>query len=154
MKNDKKILVSACLAGVECRYDGKDNAHKMIETLVAQGRALLICPEEAGGLPTPRPACEIQIRKGVRKVISVEGRDCTEAFEEGARKALQIAVQNEVDLAILKAKSPSCGCEKIYDGSFSKTLTSGNGVTTQLLLDNGISVMNETSVNLQKIIFE
>lgn len=137
-------IVSACLAGIKCRYDGKDNRNEKIIQLVKEGKAIPVCPEVFGGLPIPRVPCEIVLddEKNI-KVINKEGVDCTENFKEGAKKTLAIAEILGVDTAILKSKSPSCGCGKIYDGTFSGKLVEGDGVAAKLLTENGIKVYNE-----------
>jgi len=105
-----------------------------------------VCPEEAGGLPTPRPPAEIvggdgeDVLNGKAKVMTVDGRDVTDAYLKGAHHALQVAQAHGATQVILKARSPSCGCSDIYDGTFSGTLTSGDGVTTALLKRHGITV--------------
>lgn len=143
MKNKEKIVVSACLAGVPCRYDGGDNLVPELKALVVSGKAVTVCPECLGGLKIPRKPCEIRVVKGKRKVYNVENEDKTEAFEVGAEKALHIAKDISATLAVLKAKSPSCGCGYIYDGSFEKRLVCGNGVTAALFMKNGLRVMTE-----------
>ena len=137
-------IVSACLAGIKCRYDGKDNGDEKIIQLVKEGKAITVCPEVFGGLSIPRVPCEIVLDdKGNIKVINKEGVDCTENFKEGAKKTLAIAEILGADTAILKSKSPSCGCGKIYDGTFSGKLVEGDGVAAKFLTENGIKVYNE-----------
>lgn len=133
-------LVSACLAGINCKYSGSNNEDKMIVDLVKQGKAIPICPEQLGGLPTPRPSCEIVIQDGVMKVLTKEGQDCTGEFTEGAEKTLAIAQIIGADIAILQPRSPSCGCGQIYDGTFTGRLIEGDGLTAELLMENGIKV--------------
>ena len=141
-------IVSACLAGVKCRYDGKDNTNEEVKALLEQGKAVLVCPEVFGGLPIPRKPCEIvKDEEGEESVISVEGVDCTEAFKIGAQKTLEMAKILGAKEAILKAKSPSCGCGKIYDGHFNRTLIEGDGLTAKLLKENGIKVYTEEDFN-------
>ena len=135
----EKLLVSACLAGFPCRYDGKTKPVKEIVELVESGKAIPFCPEVEGGLPTPRIPSE-QLKD---KVINEEGIDVTENYNLGAKKALEVCQNNNISKAILKAKSPSCGVGKVYDGTFSGTLIEGDGVTTTLLKDNNIKVINE-----------
>lgn len=130
------IIVSACLAGVNCRYDGKAKPRADLIAMVEKGEALPLCPEELGGLPTPRPASEIQ----KERVLSVEGNDVTSFFQEGAKEALRQAQEKGAHHAILKSCSPMCGVGKIYDGTFSGNLCSGDGVFTKLLKEAGISV--------------
>ncbi|MBE6939319.1 MAG: DUF523 domain-containing protein [Ruminococcaceae bacterium] len=134
-----KILVSACLLGRPCRYDGKSKPHPLMEELARRHTLIPICPEVMGGLPTPRPPAE---RQGDR-VVNREGGDVTEAYRLGAEQALQIARQQGCTLALLKEKSPSCGSGQIYDGTFTGTLTEGWGVTAQLLRQAGIPVLGE-----------
>ncbi|MBP3208323.1 MAG: DUF523 domain-containing protein [Oscillospiraceae bacterium] len=133
------ILVSACLAGIPCRYDGGSNLVPEIRQLVAEGKAVTVCPEVLGGLPTPRIPSE---RRG-DKVINKAGEDVTEAFLSGAEKAFEIAREHDCKTAVLKARSPSCGHGCIYNGSFNGTLVQGNGVAAQMLLKNGIRVQTE-----------
>lgn len=133
-------IVSACLAGVNCKYSGSNNENEKIVELVKQGKAIPICPEQLGGLPTPRPSCEIVIQDGTRKVLTKEGQDCTKEFMEGAEKTLAIARIIEADTAILQPRSPSCGQGQIYDGTFSGRLIEGSGLTAELLRKNGIIV--------------
>ncbi len=130
------MIVSACLAGFPCRYDGKARPCAQVVELVRAGKAIPVCPEQLGGLPTPRTSCEI--REG--RVVDADGRDRTEAFERGARAVLQIAQTYGATEALLQSRSPSCGSGRIYDGSFTKTLTAGDGVTARLLKENGIQV--------------
>lgn len=136
-------LVSACLAGINCRYDGKSNYNEEIMELVKKGEAILVCPEQLGGLATPRFPSEVSIQNGERKVINNHGEDVTKNYERGAQEVLELAKKMNINKAILKARSPSCGCGLIYDGTFSKTKVEGNGVTAQLLLDNGFEIFNE-----------
>jgi uncharacterized protein YbbK (DUF523 family) len=133
-------LVSACLAGVNCRYDGKGSVNEKVLELVNQGLAIPVCPEQLGGLTTPRISCELV---GDKKVVNKEGTDRTEEFMLGAERTLSIAKALGVNKAIMKSKSPSCGCGQIYDGTFSGTLIPGNGVAVSLLLKNGIEVITE-----------
>ena len=141
-----KVVISACLLGVRCRYDGGDSRN---ETAIKQGEqyALIpVCPEESGGLPTPRPPAEIvggdggDVLDGRAKVMTADGTDVTGAYLKGAHHALRVAQSNRATHVVLKARSPSCGCGNIYDGTFSGTLTPGDGVTTALLKRHGITV--------------
>ena len=131
------IIVSACLTGVKCRYDGNDNEEADIKALFTEGKAIPICPEVLGELSIPRGPAEIV----GGKVINFERRDITENFLTGAEKTLEIAKSVKCSLAILKSRSPSCGKGEIYDGSFSKILKTGNGITAELLLKNDIEVI-------------
>ncbi len=132
--------------GENCRYDGKSSLVPELKKLVDDGKALAVCPEILGGLPIPRPPCEIQTDGDNFKVVTKDGVDYTPAYLLGARKTLEIARKHGVKIAILKSKSPSCGCGKIYDGSFTKTFIDGDGLTAQLLKENGIEVKSEEGI--------
>ena len=136
-------LVSACLVGINCRYDGKSTLNKELEQLLKDGKAIILCPEVLGGLDIPRDPCELVESGDSRRVVSKSGKDCTEAFRYGAEVALQVCRAAGITEAILQNRSPSCGCGKIYDGSFSGKLIDGNGITAELLKQNGIIVYNE-----------
>ncbi|MCY6355386.1 DUF523 domain-containing protein [Clostridium sp. ZS2-4] len=141
-------LVSACLAGVNCRYNGENSAHETICELVKQGKAIPICPEQLAGLPTPRACCEIIIDKsGNKKIVSKDGQDFTKKFIEGSEKTLEIAKIIGVEKAILQSRSPSCGYGSIYDGTFSGELKEGTGFTAELLTKNGIEVYIENDLD-------
>ena len=140
------ILVSACLLGVCCRYDGESKPCPEVTALREKYILLPICPEVDGGLPTPRTPSE---RVG-DKVLMRDGRDVTENYESGAAEALRKAELFGCKKAILKARSPSCGKGQIYDGSFSGTLTDRHGVAAELLLANGIEVYTEDEIGLLK----
>ena len=133
------ILVSACLAGVNCRMDGGNKLVPEIKELVEAGRAIPVCPEVLGGLPTPRQPSE---RRG-ESVCARAGEDVTAAFVRGAERALEICMKNGCTAAVMKSKSPSCGYRVIHNGRFDGGLTEGNGVFTQMLLDAGIPVVTE-----------
>jgi len=137
------LLVSACLAGFPCRYDGKCKPDPQIVELVRQGKALPVCPETLGGLPTPRLPAELtasgeDVLLGKGHARTQSGTDVTQMFIRGAQETLALCRLYNIRHAILKSKSPSCGQGRIYDGSFSGTLTCGDGVTTALLKQNGI----------------
>ena len=134
------ILVSACLCGVNCKYNGKNNLNEEMLELLKKGEVLLVCPEQMGGLETPRNPSEIKIINNEVKVFMNDGRDVTENYKKGAEEVLRLAKELNINKAILRKKSPSCGCGEIYDGTFTGTLTKGNGITAALLLDNGIEV--------------
>ena len=137
-------LVSACLVGVNCRYDGRNSLDHALLDLVNNGQAIAVCPEVLGHLPIPRACCEIVSQADhEQRVISNTGQDKTEAFLEGARKTLEVCQVHDINKAILKSKSPSCGYGRIYDGSFKGRLISGKGVTAKLLEDHGIQIFNE-----------
>ena len=124
-----KILVSACLLGAACRYDGKSKTYAQIEALRKHHELIPFCPEIYGGLATPRPPAE---RVGAQ-VINAFGDDVTAQYQKGAKEALRLGQLLGIDCAILKSKSPSCGIGQIYDGTFSRTLTNRDGVTAELL---------------------
>jgi uncharacterized protein YbbK (DUF523 family) len=136
------IIVSGCLAGVHCRYDGAGKPCEKVVRLVAEGQAVPVCPEQLGGLSTPRLSSEISGDKVIRK----DGVDVTAEFQRGAQEALALAKLVGAKTAILKAKSPSCGSGKIYDGSFSGALIEGNGVFAELCKANGIEVKTEEEI--------
>lgn len=138
-----KILVSKCLLGENCRYAGDNCKNERVLALADEGNQLIgVCPEVLGGLPTPRQPSEIV----GDKVISKTGNDVTMEYVSGAQKALEIAKENGVDYCIFKAKSPSCGCGVIYDGTFSGKLIEGNGITVKLFLENGYVIKNENNI--------
>jgi uncharacterized protein YbbK (DUF523 family) len=149
------ILVSACLLGSKVRYDGSDKAsdNDALAELIARGQVIAVCPEVAGGLGVPRLPAEIQHGDGAAvlgnqaQVFDSAGKDVTDAFVSGAQQALQLAQANNIKVAILKARSPSCGNKQIYDGTFSKALRDGQGVTAALLEQHGIKVFNEAQIN-------
>lgn len=148
-KTGTLLLVSACLVGIPYRYDGGCCPHDQLQVLATQGGVLPICPEVAGGLPTPRPPAEIQggdggdVLEGRVQVVNIDGKDVTAEFLAGAEKALRVACRWGIKEAILKAFSPSCGVGQICDGSFSGRLVEGDGVTAALLKREGIIVRNE-----------
>ena len=135
-----------CLCGVNCKYSGGNNYDESVLEIINEGDAIPVCPEVMGGLGTPRVPHEIvggdgfDVLEGRAKVLSKDGEDNTDAFIAGAKKVLEIAKKLDVKDVILKSKSPSCGNGKIYDGSFSGVLIDGVGVTTALLIKNGIVV--------------
>lgn len=135
----KRVLISACLLGLKCRYDGLSKENKDIINMLDKFEFIPVCPEVFGGLPTPRVPSEI---KGVR-VINKDGLDVTSNYLRGAEETLRLCKLYNCDIAVLKLKSPSCGKGLIYDGTFSGNLIEGNGITTQLLIDNGIKVFTE-----------
>ncbi len=138
-----RLLVSACLLGENCKYNGGNNKNDAALELEKDFELIPVCPESFGGLPIPRVPCEIV---GDR-VLSKNGEDVTAEFHSGAEKTLYIAEEKNARLALLKERSPSCGCGRIYDGSFSGRLVEGNGVTADLLLKRGISVFGESEIN-------
>lgn len=135
------ILVSACLLGINCKYNGGNNFNQKVFDIVKEGKAIPVCPEQLGGLKTPRIPSEVKIIDGKRYVVNSEGKDVTEQFEKGAIEVLNIAQKLGIKKAVLKSKSPSCGVNKIYSGNFDKQLVDGNGITADLLIKNGIEVI-------------
>lgn len=135
----EKILISACLVGDKVKYDGKSNYNPLIKELLEHYELVPFCPEVEGGLSIPRKPSE---RKG-DKVINDAGKDVTNFFVSGAKKALTICQYLNIKIAILKERSPSCGTKQIHDGSFTSKLIKGEGVTTELLRKNGIKVISE-----------
>ena len=144
-----RYIVSACLAGVRCRYDGDAKTDPRIEGLVRAGLALPVCPEQLGGLPTPRPPAEIQggdghdVLAGKARVINERGEDVTAAYIRGDRETLHLARLFGATEALLKGRSPSCGRDLIYDGTFQRKLRSGPGVTAACLQEAGIRLRVE-----------
>lgn len=142
-------LVSGCLAGIGCSHDGKDRVHSQVRELVAQGKAIPVCPEQLGGLTTPRETMELpagsgeDVLNGTAKVMTKTGVDVTEEFLKGARETAALARLSGIRKAILKARSPACGYKTIYDGSFSRKFKPGHGVTTALLLNEGLEIITE-----------
>lgn len=139
MENNYEYIVSACLCGENCRYDGKSTLSESIKKLVDEGKAIMVCPEVDGGLLIPRHPCEIRNTK----VVNCHSEDKTEEFISGAKKVLELAKKHNIKKAILKEKSPSCGSSFIYDGTFSRKLIKGQGITTELLRENGIEVISD-----------
>lgn len=138
------ILISACLLGQYCRYDGQTKVYPQVQALIGRDDIHLIpvCPEQCGGLATPRPAAE---RQG-KRVVTTNGSDVTAQYQRGAEAALYWARLFHCTKAILKEKSPSCGHGQIYDGTFSRTLTAGDGVTVELLRAEGLEIIGESDL--------
>jgi uncharacterized protein YbbK (DUF523 family) len=142
-------LVSACLVGVNCRYDGKNNLNRKVIEICKKEGMVPVCPEILGGLSIPRGHFEIRngsgldVLNGKARVFEKNEKDVTEMFLKGAKETLKIARILKVKGAIMKSKSPSCGCGKIYDGTFSGRLIEGDGVTTALLKREEIKVITE-----------
>lgn len=139
---EEKILISACLAGVNCKYNGENNKNTKVIELIKNCNAILVCPEQLGGLMTPRPSAE----RLNDKVITKDKRDVTEEYVRGANEVLSLIKRFNIKKAILKSRSPSCGKGKIYDGTFSHTLTDRDGVTAELLMKNGVEVITEEEI--------
>lgn len=134
------VIVSACLLGLKCRYDGKEVSNLEVLKIKDNYSLIPLCPEQLGGLATPRPPAEIKNGKVINKLAY----DVTEEYKKGAEEALKLAKIFDCKYAILKDRSPSCGCGQIYDGTFSGKLVPGNGITTELFLQNGIKVLGES----------
>ncbi len=132
-------LCSACLIGIKCRYNGRSALNQKVIALLQMETLIPVCPEQLGGLPTPREPAEL---KGDR-VITKSGKDVTENFVRGAKQVLKLAKLFSIKEAILKQGSPSCGCGRIYDGTFSGKTIKGDGITAALLKKNGIKVISE-----------
>ena len=148
----EKVLISACLLGFECKYCGGSNKlpEQQLAALGECFRLIPVCPETAGGLPTPRDPSE---RLGDR-VVSNQGRDVTAQYQKGAETALWLARRYDCKAALLKEKSPSCGSGQIYDGSFTGTLVPGDGVAAQLLKEEGLIVFGESDTDLLITVFQ
>lgn len=138
----EKILISACLMGEACRYDGQGSERRerreLLSTLLDK-QLIPVCPEVEGGLPIPRPPAEIQDDRVLRE----DGSDVTLQFKLGSQICRDKGLEQGVGLAILKSRSPACGCGEVYDGSFTRTLVKGNGIFTQSLLDAGIECISD-----------
>lgn len=143
-----KTLVSSCLLGKPCRYDGRSCPDKIVQSLhdTANVEFISVCPEVLGGLPTPRPASELATAERAVRVTNRAGADVTDEFLNGAAKTVEQARAHGCTLAVLKAKSPSCGNGPVYDGTFSGTLVPGCGVTARALLEAGVRVVDETQL--------
>ena len=137
-----RILISACLLGARCRYDGASKAHPEIAVLAEHHTLIPVCPEQLGGLATPRPPAE---RQGPR-VVTKAGVDVTEQYRRGAEEVLKLCKLLGCEAAVLKERSPSCGRGEIYDGTFTGTLMPGDGVTAELLTAQGIAVYGESHI--------
>ena len=133
-----KIMVSACLLGTNCKYSGGNNYNEKVIEFVKGHEVIPVCPEVAGGLPTPRTPCEIV--NGV--VTNADGESKDKEFRAGAAKCLELAKEKEIDLAILQSRSPSCGVNQIYDGTFSGTRIPGSGIFAGILNENGFKVID------------
>ncbi len=143
------FLISACLAGLDTNYLGRNSENSMFKWMMEAGKLIPFCPEQLGGLPTPRIPCEIcfgdgkQVLKNCAKVMSTNNEDKTEQFIKGAYETLKIAQMVKPDLVILKEKSPSCGVNTIYNGNFNNILIEGSGVTTALLQTYGFRIISD-----------
>ena len=144
MNKKPKLLISECLCGVPCRYDGKGNYIDKIEVLKEYYELVPVCPEVLGGLSTPRDPAE---RQGNR-ICTANGTDVTDEFLRGAQLTVDIALKHGCKEALMKAKSPSCGYKRIYDGTFSRSLTDGHGCTIEALLEKNLSIYTEDDIEL------
>ena len=142
-------LISACLCGVNCKYNGLNNYNEICDKLFTSGKAILVCPEQLGGLPTPRIPSEIIgessniLNNNNGSVIDKNGNDVTPQFVKGAKETLQIAKKLNIKKAILKDGSPSCGVNYIYNGNFNGSKIKGMGITAQLLKESSIDIISE-----------
>jgi uncharacterized protein YbbK (DUF523 family) len=142
----KNIIISACLLGINCAYNGNNNLSIQALKLINNYCLIPVCPEQLGGLGTPRPRSEITGGKGWKsggKVLNSRNRNVTDFFLKGATETLKLARLFDCTIAVLKSKSPSCGTEYVYDGTFCDVIVPGIGVTASLLRKNGIEVLNE-----------
>lgn len=145
-----KILISSCLLGLNVRFDGRNKRNDKLVEFAKNGDVIFVCPEQLGGLPTPREPSEIESGKtaldvinGDAKVLTISGADVTKEYLDGAQKTLNLCKDMGVKVAILKSKSPSCGSTLIYDGTFTGNKIAGMGVVAKLLEQNGIKVYDE-----------
>jgi len=151
--SEGRVVISACLAGVACTHEAEAKTREWALQLEAEGRAILVCPEVAGGLPIPRPAAEIvdgdgtDVLEGRARVVSENGDDLTQNYLVGARNAFDAGRAAGARLAILKARSPSCGCGEIHDGTFEGGLKQGDGVTAAMFKRDGIDVVSDEDVD-------
>jgi uncharacterized protein YbbK (DUF523 family) len=152
LPDEGRILISACLAGVACTHEATAKTRDWAVRLVAEGRAVPVCPEVAGGLPIPRPASEIQdgdghdVVEGRARVRDEHGSDVTDSYVRGAEKARAAARAADAGIAVLKARSPSCGSGQTYDGTFTATLRDGDGVTAAMLRREGVEVVSDEDI--------
>lgn len=142
-----KIMVSACLLGHKCKYNGGDNFSAAVKEFIKGHEAIPVCPEVSGGLPVPRTPCEI----ANGEVVTSSGRSRDREYREGANLCLEAAKKHKIDLAILQSRSPSCGVNQIYDGSFSGKLIKGSGVFASLLTENGFKVVDAEDVGKTEV---
>jgi len=135
----ESIIISACLLGEPCRFDGQGKHNSSLLEVLKNKHLISVCPEVEGGLTIPRPPAEIN----GNRVLRESGEDVTRQFEVGAELCVTAGIGARATLAILKSRSPACGCGQVYDGSFSKTLISGDGIFTQLLKKSGIECISD-----------
>ncbi len=145
------ILISACLVGLNCKYNGKNNYNEKIFDLIKEGQAIPLCPEQLGGLMTPRQPAEIKIIDGKRYVYDNTVHDVTENFIKGANEVMSFVKKMNIKQAIfLQPRSPSCGIGQIYNGEFNGTLISGNGILVDMLLEAGVEVLTPEEFQAQE----
>ena len=144
------ILISSCLLNIKTQYNEGCENYEELKTLVKEGKAIFACPEQLGGLSTPRPYCTIEhgktaadVLKGNGRVVNIDGEDRTKEYVQGAKYVLNICKTYGIDTVILKARSPACGSQQVSDGTFSKTKISGKGILAELLSQNGLVIYNE-----------
>jgi uncharacterized protein YbbK (DUF523 family) len=145
----EKLLISACLLGERVRHHGGDSRldHPTLRRWAAEGRIVALCPEVSGGLSTPRPAAEIVTTLTGRRVLTAAGADVTAAFKAGADLAVRLCREHGIRVAVLKERSPSCGSQAIFDGTFQGRTTAGRGITAERLIAEGVSVFNEAQID-------
>ena len=145
---DKKscVLISACLLGENCKYNGSNNYNQAVIDFVANKEIIAVCPEVAGGLPVPRPP--VEILEG--RVCDVDGNFYDKEFQEGIERTLSLLVEKDVDFAILQSRSPSCGVNQIYDGSFTGNKITGSGLFAQALQKQGYRVIDAQDIGKEK----
>ena len=141
--NKDKLLISACLTGENCKYNGGNNHIEQLDKLIEKFDLVPVCPEQLGGLPTPRNPSEI--KEG--RVVNTLGTDVTDAFCIGAENTLEIALENDCELCLFKERSPSCGANFIYSGDFSGTVIKGSGITAKLLREKGFKIFTEEEID-------
>jgi uncharacterized protein YbbK (DUF523 family) len=144
----QKVLISACLLGERVRYHGGDSRLEdpTLQRWTEEGRIVPLCPEVTGGLSTPRPAAEIVTTPEGRRVLTAAGVDVTAAFEAGADEAVRLCAEQQIRVAVLKERSPSCGSHAIYDGGFQGRTIEGRGVTADALVAHGVAVFSEEQI--------
>lgn len=145
----ERVLVSSCLLGEPVRYHGGHSRvdDPPLQRWIEEGRVVALCPEAAGGLPTPRPAAEIVRRSDGVRVLTAAGHDVTDAFTRGAEEAVRLCRQHAIRVAILKESSPSCGSRTIYDGTFTGRKIDGAGLTASRLVESGVRVFSEREID-------
>lgn len=136
------ILVSACLLGENCKYNGGNNWNERVVKFCEGHRVIAVCPEQLGGLSTPRKPVEI---RGER-VLTVDGDDCTQAFRNGVKQVLQRIDGEQIDMAILQSRSPSCGVKEVYDGTFTRTRVPGMGMLARALAERGVTLVDAADI--------